>query len=115
MKRKGYDKKSLRYVGAVHCVARSYSCLTDAVEQVRAVAEKSEQALAAKVCWTMPALSCISRVFVALTIDDSVQNDVLAAKDAELEQASAALTSKVRLFISVLTCCDWTDARVCPG
>ena len=56
---------------------------------------KSEQALAAKVCWTMPALSCISRVFVALTIDDSVQNDVLAAK---LEQASTALTSKVCLF-----------------
>jgi hypothetical protein len=27
-----------------------------------------------------------------------MQNDVLAVKDAELEQASAALTSKVRLF-----------------
>ena len=34
---------------------------------------------------------------VALTIDDSVQNDALAAKDAELGQASAALTSMVCL------------------
>jgi hypothetical protein len=49
-RRSDSDKRSLRYVGAVHCVARSYSCLTDAVEQVRAVAERSEQALAAKVC-----------------------------------------------------------------
>jgi hypothetical protein len=65
---------------------------------VRAVAEKSEQALAAKVCWTAPALSCIFQVLVALTINDSVQNDALAVKDAELEQASAALTSRVRLF-----------------
>ena len=58
---------------------------------------RSEQALAAKVRWTMPALSCIFRVFVALTIDNSVQNDALAVKDAELEQASAALTSMVCL------------------
>ena len=64
---------------------------------MRAVAEKSEQVLAAKVCWAMPALSCIFRVFVALSIDDSVQNDVLAAKNAELEQVSAALTSTVCL------------------
>eukprot|EP01047_Picozoa_sp_COSAG01_P069632 COSAG01_NODE_10354_length_2186_cov_1.979396_3_plen_91_part_00 len=77
---------------------------------------KSEQALAAKVCWTMPALSCIFQVLVALTIDDSVQHDALAIKDAELEQASAVLTSKVRLFlISGMTCCDWTDARICAG
>ena len=66
--------------------------MTDAVEQVRAVAKKSEQALAAKVCWTMQTLLCIFRVFAALTIDDSVQKDALAAKDAELKQA---LTSNV--------------------
>ena len=81
--------------------------LNDAVEQTRAHHEatiakhtfKWEQALAAKVCWTMLALLlCIYPVFASFTIDDSVQNDALAAKDAELEHASAALTSKVCLF-----------------
>ena len=55
-------------------------------------------------------------MFVAITIDDSVQNNVLAAKDAELEQALAALTSKVRLvYIESDDRCDWTDARICAG
>jgi hypothetical protein len=92
--------------------------LNDVVEQIRAhheaIVDQSEQALAAKVCWTMPALSCVyTRVFVALTIENPVQHDALAVKDAELEQASAALTSKVCLVylrMSGLTCGDWTDA-----
>jgi hypothetical protein len=76
--------------------------LNDVVEQIRAhheaIVDQSEQALAAKVCWTMPALSCVyTRVFVALTIENPVQHDALAVKDAELEQASAALTSMVCL------------------
>jgi hypothetical protein len=77
--------------------------LNDVVEQIRAhheavLAEQSERALVAKVCWAVLTPSCVfTRVFVALTIENPVQHDALAVKDAELEQASAALTSMVCL------------------
>ena len=75
--------------------------MTDAVEQVRAVAKTSEQALAAKVCWTMQTLLCIFRAFAVLTID--VQDEIVAAKDAELEQALATVTAaKVCFFRTIL-------------
>jgi hypothetical protein len=60
----------------------------------------------------------IYQSILVLTFDNPMQNDALAAKDGELEQASAALASKVCLVylrMSGLTGRDWTNKPARAG